>query len=148
MAGSPAPRQARSVTPARSAGSTPLALFSYIRNFQVALATMPLLLEVIVQSVADARAAARGGADRLEVVRAIGDGGLTPSAALVRAIAAEVSLPLRVMVRENAGFSTNEQELPALRDAVATFAADGVDGVVLGFARGCEPAIDDTVRAL
>src|SRR5919198_1527732 len=122
MAGSPAPRQARSVTPARSAGSTPLALFSYIRNFQVALATMPLLLEVIVQSVADARAAARGGADRLEVVR--------------------------VMVRENAGFSTNEDEIPILRDAVATFAADGVDGVVLGFARGCEPAIDDTVRAL
>ena len=37
-----------------------------------------LLLEVIVQSEADARAAAEGGADRLEVVRAIRDGGLTP----------------------------------------------------------------------
>jgi copper homeostasis protein len=109
---------------------------------------MALLLEVIVQSVADARAAARGGADRLEVVRAIRDGGLTPPVALVRAIAAEVSLPLRVIVRENAGYSTNGHELPALRKAIATFAADGVDGAVLGFAVGCEPAIDDTVRVL
>lgn len=109
---------------------------------------MALLLEVIVQSVADARAAAQGGADRLEVVRAIRDGGLTPPLALVRAIAAEVPLPLRVMVRENAGFSTNAQELPALRKAFAILAADAVDGAVLGFAVGCEPAIDDTVRVL
>ena len=35
---------------------------------------MSLLLEVIVQTEADARAAAEGGADRLEVVRAIRDG--------------------------------------------------------------------------
>jgi len=95
---------------------------------------MALLLEVIVQSVADARAAARGGADRLEVVRAIRDGGLTPPVALVRGIAAEVSLPLRVIVRENAGYSTNGHELPALREAIATFAAESVDGAVLGFA--------------
>ena len=65
------------------------------------------LLEVIVQTLADAREAARGGADRLEVVRALEDGGLTPPLALVQEIAAEVSLPLRVMVRENAGYSTD-----------------------------------------
>lgn len=40
---------------------------------------MKLLLEVIVQTVAAAREAAKGGADRLEVVRAIRDGGLTPA---------------------------------------------------------------------
>ena len=57
-----------------------------------------------MQSVADARAAAQGGANRLEVVRAIRDGGLTPALSLVEAIAAETALPLRVMVRENPGF--------------------------------------------
>src|SRR4051794_28200206 len=109
---------------------------------------MALLLEVIVQSVADARAAARGGADRLEVVRAIRNGGLTPSLALVRAIAQEVALPLRVMVRENAGFCTTEDEVALLREAIAALAAEGVDGAVLGFAAGCEIAVDDTVRVL
>src|SRR5262245_44731088 len=63
-----------------------------------------MLLEVIVQSLDDARAALAGGADRLEVVRAIEDGGLTPPIELVHEIAAHVGLPLRVMVRENAGY--------------------------------------------
>jgi copper homeostasis protein len=107
-----------------------------------------LLLEVIVQSAADACAAAEGGADRLEIVRAIGDGGLTPPLSLVRAIAAETRLPLRVMVRENAGYALNRSELPALRQAAQAFAAEGVDGIVIGFADGGEPALDDMARVL
>jgi len=92
------------------------------------------ILEVIVQSVADAREAAQGGADRLEVVRAIEQGGLTPPISLVRDIKAEVSLPLRVMVRENAGYSTHPGERLALRHAAAAFAEARVDGLVVGFA--------------
>jgi copper homeostasis protein len=95
---------------------------------------MRTLLEVMVQSVADAREAARAGADRLEVVRRIQDGGLTPPIALVREIAAEVSLPLRVMVRENAGYTTSPVELLALQRAAAAFAELQVDGLVVGFA--------------
>ena len=94
-----------------------------------------LLLEVIVQTVADTRAAAEGGADRLEVVCAIRSGGLTPPLALVTAIAAEVTLPLRVMVRENAGYDTDPRELHALRRAAADFARIGVDGLVAGFSK-------------
>jgi copper homeostasis protein len=99
---------------------------------------MRTLLEVIVQSVADAREAARAGADRLEVVRRIRVGGLTPAIALVREIAAEVSLPLRVMVRENAGYTTSPVELVALQRAAASFAEMQVDGLVLGFAAAGE----------
>jgi copper homeostasis protein len=108
----------------------------------------PLLLEVIVQSVADAREAALGGADRLEVVRAIRDGGLTPPVSLVRAIASETPTPLRVMVRENAGYATHGRELPALRRAIAEFAELGVDGIVIGFARDGKLALDDLTDAL
>jgi copper homeostasis protein len=107
-----------------------------------------VLLEVIVQTVADAREAALGGADRLEVVRDIGEGGLTPSLALVRAIAAETSLPLRVMVRENGGYSTDARELPRLQRAAADFAAAAVDGLVIGFARDGRLSLDDVVRVL
>jgi copper homeostasis protein len=94
-----------------------------------------LLLEVIVQSIEDARAAAEGGADRLELVRDISLDGLTPPVALVRAIAAETPLPLRVMVRENAGYGTDSSELVRLCRAAAMFADLGVDGLVAGFAR-------------
>lgn len=114
----------------------------------IASRSIEMLLEIIVQTLADARAAAEGGADRLEIVRAIHDGGLTPPVTLVRAIAAATRLPLRVMVRENAGHTMNPSELPALRRAVADFAAERVDGVVIGFARGGEPALDDLARVL
>ncbi len=101
----------------------------------------PVLLEVIVQTLEDACEAARGGADRLEVVRSIRDGGLTPPLPLVHAIAAETGLPLRVMVRENNGFGTNVEELPVLRAAASAFAAEGVDGLVIGFAANGQPDV-------
>lgn len=109
---------------------------------------MPLLLEVIVQSAADARAAHLGGADRLEIVRDIRAGGLTPPVDLVRAIAAETPLPVRVMVRENDGYAMAPGELNALRRAADEFTALGVDGLVMGFAVAGEPRLDDVARVL
>jgi copper homeostasis protein len=107
-----------------------------------------ILLEVIVQTVADAQAAADGGADRLEVVRDIRQGGLTPASSLVQSIAATTSLPLRVMVRENAGYELLPSELPRLRAAAAQFHALGVDGLVIGFSRQQRLILDDLEEVL
>lgn len=108
----------------------------------------PILLEVIVRTLDDARAAAEGGADRLEIVRAIRHGGLMPSVALVRAIAAETSLPLRVMVRENAGYDTDAAEIVALQRAATEFASLRVDGLVAGFARDGQLSLDQLFQML
>ncbi|HEU4937986.1 MAG TPA: copper homeostasis protein CutC [Vicinamibacterales bacterium] len=97
-----------------------------------------ILIEVIVQTVDDARAAGDGGADRLEVVRAIDVGGLTPDLAVVEAIARVTSLPLRVMVRENGGFETSDAEIAILRAAAWNFTKLRVDGLVAGFAKSGE----------
>ncbi len=95
-----------------------------------------LKLEVIVTSVEDAIAAARGGAHRLEVVRALDEEGLTPSRDLVRAIAASVDLPLRVMVRARNTFDVSSpDELDRMCDDARAFAASGVEGIVCGFVR-------------
>jgi copper homeostasis protein len=108
-----------------------------------------MLLEVIVQSVADARAAEAGGADRLEIVREIDRDGLTPPLDLVRAIAAETRLPLRVMVRESDGFGVaSARELMALQHTIAALALLDVDGAVLGFARGDEVDLEATRSVL
>jgi copper homeostasis protein len=104
-----------------------------------------MLLEVIVQTVADARAAEAGGANRLEVVREIDRDGLSPSLDLVRAIASETSLPLRVMVRESDGFLVSgARELATLQRTIAAFATVPVDGAVVGFAKRDELDLDTT----
>ncbi len=108
-----------------------------------------MLLEVIVQSIDDARAAARGGADRLEIVRNIDCRGLTPDLDLVRAIASEVNLPLRIMIRESDGFTvSNANELATLQRALASFAELSIDGIVVGFARGRALDLDLTRTVL
>lgn len=100
-------------------------------------------IEVIVQTVDDARAATEGGADRLEVVRSMRDGGLTPALSVVEAIKNATPLPLRVMVRENAGFETSDAEIEVLRAAAWNFANLNVDGLVAGFARSGELSLTE-----
>lgn len=92
------------------------------------------ILEVIVCSVADAVEAERGGADRLEIVRDLDRGGLTPDLNLVRSIQRTVSLPLRVIVRENEDYSfPGEEAFDRLCAIAFELQQIGVDGLVAGF---------------
>ncbi|MEO5875806.1 MAG: copper homeostasis protein CutC [Streptosporangiaceae bacterium] len=93
---------------------------------------MPLL-EVIALDAADARAAEEGGADRIEVVADMSAAGLTPDPAVLTEIRKATSLPLRVMLRANAGFRTDTEELAGLRRQAGVLVAAGADGFVLGF---------------
>src|SRR5713101_1735759 len=96
--------------------------------------TDELDLEVIACSEADAVAAERGGAGRLEIVRAPEVGGLTPPVSLVRKILSAVAIPVRVIVRENSGFEVaDEAEIEKLCNAARKFAALPVEGLVVGF---------------
>jgi copper homeostasis protein len=92
------------------------------------------LLEVIVASLQDAREAEAGGADRLEIVRDLEVGGLTPPLALVQEIVGNVATPARVMVRETANFTVSgKPEMDRLLRTMGELARLPIDGVVLGF---------------
>ena len=87
-----------------------------------------------MDSLQDALEAEAGGADRLEVVRDLDQGGLTPDLTLVRQIAQAVSIPIRVMLRENGSMELrNEGELDVLCRDAAEISRIGVDGIVTGF---------------
>ena len=92
-----------------------------------------MVLEVIVLTASDAAAAERGGAERLEVVSAIEVGGLTPSVEEFARIRAATSLPLRVMLRTNGGYTIDPVELAALRDAARALQRAGAEAFVCGF---------------
>ena len=108
---------------------------------QPVLISMSIFLEVIVTSVAEAIAAQRGGADRLELVRNLDQGGLTPPLALVAEVTAAVTIPVRVMVRETDSMSiAGPSEMARLQDSIRQFSTYPVDGLVLGFL--CNGQID------
>lgn len=106
------------------------------------------LLEVIVTSHEEAAAAEEGGADRLEVVRSLEDGGLTPDIDVVEQILNTVSIPVRIMVRERDSMLVGDgEELQRLQKSAQVFAALPIDGLVLGFLNGSE--IDrDSLKAV
>jgi copper homeostasis protein len=92
------------------------------------------LLEVIACTVEDALAAERGGAHRLELVRDLGRGGLTPSPAVVAEIVRAVRIPVRVMIREDEPFVvTDARTVQPLCETASTIGRLGVEGLVLGF---------------
>ena len=89
------------------------------------------LLEVIALGPADARRAAEGGADRIELVSDMGASGLTPGPGTVEAVRAAVDIPVRVMLRDRDGFAPHD--LTALRNTARTLRGAGATEFVLGF---------------
>jgi len=98
------------------------------------VATLFPILEVIACSLTDAIEAEQGGAGRLEIVRELERGGLTPSFDLVAEIKRRVDIPIRVMLRASDGFEmASVSEIDCLCAAAERFASLDVDGFVLGF---------------
>lgn len=56
-------------------------------------------IEAIVLNEEDAKTAEAYGADRLELVSAIAEGGLTPSYGTIKQVVKSVQIPVMVMVR-------------------------------------------------
>lgn len=94
---------------------------------------MSKILEVCVDSLASARAAAEGGADRLELCSALAVGGLSPYPELLRQIKQVCRLPVRCLMRPRAGdFLYTREEINLLCDQMETLRKGGADGFVVG----------------
>lgn len=90
-------------------------------------------LEICVDSLDLALAAARGGADRIELCGPLHDGGITPSAGLAVVARAKIDLPMAMLVRARTGaFTATEAEFEVMRRDVLYARQTGFDLVVLG----------------
>lgn len=91
------------------------------------------ILEACVDSVPSALAAARGGADRLELCSNLIIGGTTPDIALYKEIRKYTDIPIRALLRPRFGdFCYDEYEYNILLENIAMYKAAGVNGVVIG----------------
>lgn len=94
---------------------------------------MPRTLEICVDSLASARAAIAGGADRLELCSALSIGGLTPYAEVLQQIRRESDVKIRCLMRPRAGdFLYTPEEIEQMALQIKTLRSHGADGFVIG----------------
>lgn len=94
---------------------------------------MPRILEICVDSLASARTAITGGADRLELCSALSIGGLTPYAELLQQIRRESRIPIRCLMRPRAGdFLYTPEEIEQMAMQIQNLKYLGADGFVIG----------------
>lgn len=92
-----------------------------------------MIVEVIATCMEDALRAEENGADRLELITAITEGGLTPGIGLVRQVVRTVQIPVHVMVRPHSrSFVYGKHDLETVTAEIKAIADAGAAGIVVG----------------
>lgn len=92
-----------------------------------------IFIEAAVESIGGALAADAEGVDRLELCGSLHDGGLTPSAGLMRCALESVTKPIHVFIRPRTGnFVYDRHDVAVMLGDIHDAGAAGAPGVVFG----------------
>ncbi|MGX9758039.1 copper homeostasis protein CutC [Clostridioides difficile] len=91
------------------------------------------MLEIIGMTVEDAKIIEDCGADRIELVSALTEGGLTPSFGLIESVVNSVKIPVNVMIRPHAkSFVYSKEDINIMIKDINIVKDIGANGVVFG----------------
>ncbi|MGL5346953.1 MAG: copper homeostasis protein CutC [Peptostreptococcaceae bacterium] len=91
------------------------------------------MLEIIGMTVEDAKAIERCGANRIELVSALTEAGLTPSFGLIERVVNSVNIPVNVMIRHHANsFVYSNDDIQIMKKDIEVVKSLGANGIVLG----------------
>lgn len=91
------------------------------------------MIEIIATTIEDAIRIDKYGGDRIELVSALTEGGLTPSYSLIKNVVKNVSIPVNVMIRPHAkSFIYSKEEIKLMKEDIIIAKELKANGVVLG----------------
>lgn len=109
------------------------------------------IIEIIAATPADARCIEECGADRIELVSAFSEGGLTPNWGMIEKIVKMVRIPVNVMIRPHSkSFVYIREEMDVMKKDIHIAKESGANGVVFGVlnedGKICEEGIQELVE--
>ncbi|MDM5186461.1 copper homeostasis protein CutC [Bacillus sp. DX4.1] len=91
------------------------------------------MLEVIATCLEDVKRIEQSGGNRIELISAYTEGGLTPSYAFIKKAVDAVTIPVHVMIRPHAkSFVYTAEEIEMMKEDIQIAKKHGAAGVVLG----------------
>lgn len=95
--------------------------------------THPYRHEACVVSLSQALKAQQSGADRIEICSRLETGGMTPDVNLVLELYNQLTIPIRVMIRETEhGFEADDRVIERMLQSIDEFKKIPIDGFVIG----------------
>jgi len=92
-----------------------------------------ILIEICVESLDAAIIAETTGADRIELCSDLVEGGVTPSAGIIKRVVEKLKIPVNVLIRPRGGdFCYSDSEFNVMKEDVEIAKSIGASGVVLG----------------
>lgn len=92
-----------------------------------------MIIEICANSFESAKAAAEGGAHRIELCTQLAVGGLTPSHQLIEKVITELNIPVHALIRPRKGnFCYTEEEIITMINDIKFCKNAGCQGVVSG----------------
>ena len=90
-------------------------------------------IEVIATTLKEALDIEQAGADRIELISGILEGGLTPSIGLIREVCNTVEIPVNVMVRPHSkSFVYDENDIKVIMQDIHNIKKTKANGIVFG----------------
>ena len=110
------------------------------------------MIEIIGTTIEDAKRIEESGADRIELVSALSEGGLTPSYSLIKRVVQSVKIPVNVMIRPHSkSFIYTQEEIELMVEDIIIAKELNVNGVVFGVLNNhneiCIPSLEKLLKA-
>jgi copper homeostasis protein len=91
------------------------------------------MIELIAVTIEDAKKIEANGGDRIELVSALSEGGLTSSYGVMKKIIESVNIPVNVIIRPHSqSFIYSDDEIKMMREDIKIAQELGANGVVVG----------------